>query len=154
MKIKRNRLLLFCLMAALTASLHAQSFYEVKTGARIATKTGVNALEVTGSKFVVRNGQLIETWDGELREDLGVKYYRRENNRVNYYNAEEQLVGYYLPDVKRFVRVEAKGEKEDYVAVILDGQIYTADAKPSFRIDSGFEPELAGLVLFFFLGYA
>ncbi|MDR1600998.1 MAG: hypothetical protein LBS42_01035 [Tannerella sp.] len=152
--MKINRLLLFCLMASLTGTLYAQSFYEVKTGARIATKTGINTLEVTGSKFVLRDGRMITTWDGELREDLGVKYYRRENNQVNYYNADEQLVGYYLPDVKRFVRIEARSEKEDYIAVIVDGQIYTMDEKPTFRIDSGFEPELVGLVLFFFLGYA
>jgi hypothetical protein len=154
MKRNINRLLLLCLMAGLTGMLYAQSLYEVTSGTRIATKTGVNTLEVTGSKFVIRNGQLITTWDGELREDLGVKYYRRENNRVNYYNDDERLVGYYLPDVKRYVRTEAGSEKEDYVAVILDGQIYNGEGKPAFRIDEGFEPELAGLILFFFMGYA
>jgi hypothetical protein len=151
MKNKRNKLILLCLAACLAGTLRAQSLYEIKTGARIAAKTAPDKLEVTGSHFVLRNGQMITTFDGELREDMGVRYFRRESDRMNYYTADERLVGYYLPDVKRFVHVE--GEKEAHIAVILDGKIYGSEGQPVFRIDDGFEPELAGLVLFFFLGY-
>jgi hypothetical protein len=78
-KKKKRTMLLFCMIACLAAPLSAQSLYEVATGARVASKTGGCTYNVTGSVFTVRNGQIIETVNGELREYPSIKYYRRVN---------------------------------------------------------------------------
>jgi len=140
---------LFGLFFYSAMSVSAQSFYD-NTGYKIATKKGNSTYEVTGSVFVIRNGVMIPSFDGELREE-GANFYRVENGRVNFYRFDESLVGYYIPAEQRFVRSE--GGKEDYVAVLLDGEIFTTDSKPAFKLDEGFEPEIVGMILFHFLGY-
>jgi hypothetical protein len=150
-KIMKNVSLavLIFLATGLAGAVKAQSLYDA-TGYRVARKTAANTYEVTGSTFTVKNGNLIPIFDGQLREDFGVNYYRKDGDRVKYYNTEDQCVGYYLPDTKRFVGTASKEGKEDYMAVIVDNDIYTLDSKPSYRMEAGFEPELVGFIFFFF----
>jgi hypothetical protein len=148
---KTGRWTLILILACLTANAAAQAFYDA-TGYKIAAKTGDSTCNVTGSDYVVQNGQLIRLFDGQQREDMGVYYFLRESDRITYYNVYDQRAGYYLTDLKRFVRVEPGSDKENQAAVMLDEQIYTADGKLTYRFDKGFPVEFIGFILFFFLG--
>jgi hypothetical protein len=143
-------MLLLALTACSRGDLKAQAFYDAE-GFQMAHRTGADTYEVTGSAFTVRGGNLIPMFDGELREDLGGKYFKTEGDRVNYYNQDEQIVGSYETTTKRYIHIEHG--KEDYTAVLLDGAIYTDGSEPAFRLEGDFDPEFAGCILFFFLGY-
>lgn len=130
----------------------AQSLYDIQ-GAKIATKISPNQLNVTGSIFDLENGKMIEVLNGERREEQEINYTSRNGNQVEYYNAKDELIGYYIPSEKRYYRVDAKRSKDDHVALLYDGYVYTIDENPTFKVDEGFDPELIGNVLFFFLGY-
>ena len=140
-------LLLLC-----TIEGYAQSLYDIE-GRVIATKINENQLNVTGSIFTLQNGKLIETFDGQLQEDLGVNYTVPSDNKVEYYNATDVFIGYYVPSEQRYYRVDRKRGEEEHVALLYEGLVYTLDEKPSFKIDPGFDPKWIGAVLFFFLGY-
>ncbi len=141
------------LLPCFAGKSYAQSLYD-KQERVIATKINNEQINVTGSTFLIEEGRMIEVLDGARREDLGINYIRQpDSNRIEYINKESQLVGYYVPSENRFYRVEVRSGKVDHVALLYEGQVYTLDEKPSFRIDAGFPPEWVGYVLFFFLGY-
>jgi hypothetical protein len=144
-----SKILLLGLALCMAGTVKAQSLYDA-AGVKLATKLSKNSFEVTGSTFVVNDGKLIWLFDGQLREDVDVRYYVRENDRITYYNTQGQIAGYYVPSVKRYYRVEAGGHKEDQIALLYEGAIYTIDENPSFRVDDGFDPEFIGFILFFF----
>ncbi|MDR1331134.1 MAG: hypothetical protein LBK07_03435 [Tannerella sp.] len=148
----KNRMILLCMMACLAGALNAQSFYDAKTGRRLAGKTGVNTYEVTGNTYVIKNNQLITTLNGELREDLIIARFLRKDDRVIYYNPQEEMVGYYVPTEGRYYdQLEMKNEsKDNQRALLYNGLIYTTGGDPAYRVDEGLEPEFIGFILFFF----
>lgn len=152
-EMKSYTLLLLFLLPCFAGKSYAQSLYD-RQGRVIATKINNEQINVTGSTFLIEEGRMIEVLDGARREDLGINYIREpDSNRIEYINKESQLVGYYVPSENWFYRVEVRSGKVNHVALLYEGQVYTLDEKPSFRIDAGFPPEWVGYVLFFFLGY-
>lgn len=152
-EMKYYALFLLLLLPCFAGKSYAQSLYD-KQRRVIATKINNEQINVTGSTFLIEEGRMIEVLDGVRREDLGINYIRQtDGNRIEYINKESQLVGYYVPSENRFYRVEVRSGKVDHVALLYEGQVYTLDEQPVFRIDASFPPEWIGCVLFFFLGY-
>ncbi|MDR2920760.1 MAG: hypothetical protein LBV72_15535 [Tannerella sp.] len=149
--MKLAGLIIIC-MLGMPEIFYGQSLYDAK-GNVIATKISENRLNVTGSVFAMENGRMINILDGQRREDLGVNYSLREGGRIHYFNTHDEFTGYYIPSENRFYRVDAKRGEDNHIALLYEGQVYTLNENPTFKIDNGFDPELIGYVLFFFLGY-
>ena len=121
-------------------------------GNKIATKLNENTLNVTGSVFLIKNGKLISTFNGEEIEGLASNYYIQADGRVNYFNSESRYVGFYVPTENRYYHYyPGKREEESHIALLYNHEIYTIDEKPRYKIDAGFDPEWVGCILFFFL---
>jgi hypothetical protein len=153
-RIRIGAWLLAWALAGLTGcagTVTGQSLFDA-TGNKIASKTGENTYNITGGDYVLRNGNLIRSFGGELREDMGVYYYLLEDGRMVYYNVYDQRVGYYVPASRRFVRIEPGSDKESEAAVVLNGEVFTQDKTPTYRFENGFEMEMIGFILFFFMG--
>lgn len=152
-EMKSYTLLLLLLLPYFAGKSHAQSLYDRQERV-IATKINNAQINITGSTFLIEERRMIEVLNGAHQEDLGINYARKTNdNRIEYINREDELVGYYVPMENRFYRVEPRSGKVEHVALLYEGQIYTLDEIPVFRIDAGFPSEWVGYVLFFFLGY-
>jgi len=142
--------LFICIVGFLNVqSLCAQSMFDMD-GNQIATKMNDYTLNVTGSIFTIKNGRLIETFQGKEREDLPVNYYIQEDNRVKYYTSEGRYVGFYTPSENRYYHYyPGKKEPEVHIALLYNNEIFTIDEKPTYKIDPGFDPVWVGCVLFF-----
>ena len=150
--INKFILLIFCISGFLNIQhLKAQSLVDME-GYLIATKVNDYTLNVTGSIFTIKDGKLIETIQGQEREDLPVNYYIQEDNRVKYFNSEGRHVGFYVPSENRYYHYNpGKQEEEVHIALLYNNEIYTIDENPSYKIDEGFDPVWVGYILFFFL---
>ncbi len=149
------RIYIPCLLFSLlcfSEECYAQALYDKQSNV-IATKISDKKLNVTGSTFLIEDGRMIEVRNGERREDLGINYASRTNNRTEYFNKEDRLVGYHIPSENRFYHVESISGKANHIALLYERKIYTVDEKPTFTVDRDFPPEWVGYVLFFFLGY-
>jgi len=143
------KFLIIYLAFCMSGSLSAQSIYDME-GHKFASKLSENALNVTGSIFIIKDGKLIEFIDGQEREDLPINYFIQEDGRVKYFNSHNRYVGYLLLSENRYYQVN-QGKTDEQIALLYNKEIYTIDEKPRYQIDNSFDPVWVGCILFFFL---
>lgn len=138
----------FCWHAFGTA--HAQSVYD-RNGNACATQQNDSICEITTSIFTLTQQTFVETHHGQLRNDLGTFSLAYEPNRINYYDKHGSYIGFYTPSEGRYYRVTpGKAVGDEPLALVYEGDIYTWDEKPRYRVDADFSREMLGFILFFF----